>query len=430
MVTQYGNALNLENSILVDFPIYLLYAAVAFSFYASFMGGANDFANAFGTSVGSGAITMRQAVMIAIVAELIGAVLVGAHVTDTVRKGIVDTSGFAGHPEILVYGLLAAMVGSGLFLQLATYWGLPVSTTHSIVGALIGFGLVASGFESVKWGSVGNIAMSWVVSPIGGGIVAYTTFRIIQKKVLETAKPIAASTKVVPYFVGITVMVLTLSMIYKGLKNLKLDLTFPEALGYGAIVGLLVGLLIWQKMKGLRSDDTRIEQLDRSENIFKYLQIFTAGYVAFAHGSNDVANSIGPLAGIWAIYHEGMVGLKSQVPIWILIMGGTGIVLGLAVFGKKVIETVGTKITHVTPSRGFAAEFAAATVVLMFSKMGMPVSTTHTLVGAVIGVGLARGIGAIDMRVVGKIFTSWVVTIPIAAAVTAVTFLILKAVFT
>ncbi|MDP8228489.1 MAG: inorganic phosphate transporter [Candidatus Electryoneaceae bacterium] len=413
----------------MEFPYFLVIVAICVSFYASFMGGANDFANAFGTSVGSGANTIRQAVLIAIIAELIGAVLVGAHVTDTVRKGIVDTSGFIEHPEILLYGLLAALIGSGLFLQLATYWGLPVSTTHSIVGAMIGFGLVASGFDSVQWGSVGNIAMSWVISPIGGGVVAYLTFRIIQKKVLETAKPIASSAKLVPYFVGITVMVLTLSMIYKGLKNLKLELTFPEALGYGAIAGVLAGLVVWLKMRDLRCDDPRDEQLDRVEGIFKYLQIFTAGYVAFAHGSNDVANSVGPLAGIWAIYHDGMVDMKAQVPIWILVMGGTGIVLGLAVFGKRVIETVGTKITHVTPSRGFAAEFAAATVVLTFSKLGMPVSTTHTLVGAVIGVGLARGIGAIDLRVVQKIFMSWIVTIPLAAIGTVIAYLILRAIF-
>lgn len=417
----------------MDFPFYLLIGAVVFSFYASFMGGANDFANAFGTSVGSRAITIRQAVLIAIIAELIGAVFVGAHVTDTVRKGIVDPMQFQGDQKfILMYGLLAAIVGSGLFLQLATHFGLPVSTTHAIVGAVIGFGLVASGFDGIQWSNVGNIAMSWVISPIGGGIVAYATFRIIRQQIMEAVHPIVKAGHIIPFFVVITTTVLTLAMIFKGLRNLHLDLSFTEALTYAVAVGVISGLGVWQLLKRESKDMPRQSQLVRVEDIFKYLQVFTAGYVAFAHGANDVANGVGPLAGIWTIYHQGIdqiVDAKAQVPMWILVLGGTGIVLGLATFGHRVIDTIGKKITAVTPSRGFSAEFAAATVVLTFSKLGMPVSTTHTLVGAVIGVGLARGIGALDLRVVSKILTSWVVTIPIAAVLTALTYIILKMIF-
>lgn len=409
----------------MEIPVYILYVAIAVSFHACFVGGANDFANAFGTSVGSGAITIRQAVIIAIVAELLGAVLVGGHVTDTVRKGIVDPMSFQAEPMILVYGLTAALIGSGLFLQFATHFGLPVSTTHSIVGAMVGFGIISTGFSGIRWGNIGNIAMSWVISPVGGGIVAYTTFRIIQHKVLQNEKPLIAARRVVPVFVGITVIVLGLSVIYKGLKNLHLDLSISESLLYAAILGIIATIIVSFAMKRVDGDERRI-QLVRVESSFRILQIFTAGYVAFAHGANDVANGIGPLAGIWAIYKNGLIGLKSEVPFWILLMGGTGIILGLAVFGHKVIETVGKKITAMTPSRGFSAEFAAASVVLIFSILGMPVSTTHTLVGAVIGVGFARGIGALDLRVVKKIFMTWIVTIPLAAAATAITFLLMK----
>jgi PiT family inorganic phosphate transporter len=412
----------------LNFPYYLLVSAVIISFYASFMGGANDFANAFGTSIGSGAINLRQAVVIAIFAELIGAVLVGGHVTDTVRKGIVDPICFQSEPMLLVFGLLAALIGSGIFLQIATHFGLPVSTTHAIVGAMVGFGIVSLGFDSIRWANVGNIAMSWALSPIGGGIASFTTFKIIQIKVLEKRNPVAAAYKVIPVFMGVTFGVVALAMVYKGMKNLHLDLPLNQALPAAVLIGIITWFVA-RKLTPRSDDNNRTLQLDVVEKNFKFLQVFTAAYVAFAHGANDVANSIGPLAGIWAIYYNGLIGLKSEVPVWILIMGGTGIVLGLAVFGKKVIQTVGEKITRITPSRGFAAEFSAATIVLVFSKLGMPVSTTHTLVGAVIGVGLARGIGAIDLRVVKQIMTSWLVTIPIAAVVTALSFLVLKAIF-
>jgi len=412
----------------MHFPFYLLVSAIIFSFYASFMGGANDFANAFGTSVGSRAITIRQAVLIAFFAELIGAVLVGAHVTDTVRKGIIETTHFEDDPVLLLYGLLAALIGSGLFLQIATHFAVPVSTTHAIVGAMVGFGLVSCGFGAVHWSNVGNIAMSWVLSPIGGGIAAYFTFRIIQNNILKRHNPVAAASRVLPIYVGIACAILALSMVYKGLKNLHLDLSLTQAILVALLVGIVAAVIAWSRLP--RSDDRhRRIQLVLVENNFKYIQVLTAAYVAFAHGSNDVANSVGPLAGIWTIYHKGLVGLKAEVPLWILVLGGTGIVLGLAILGKKVIETVGKKITSITPSRGFSAEFAAATVVLVFSKLGMPVSTTHTLVGAVIGVGMARGIGAIDMRIVKRILTSWIVTIPASAIMTAITYIILKAIF-
>ncbi len=413
----------------MDFPIYLLYIAIAVSFYASFMGGANDFANAFGTSVGSKAITIKQAVLIAIVAELLGAVLVGGHVTNTIRKGIVDPMNFQADPMILVFGLLAAVLGSGIFLQFVTHFGLPVSTTHAIVGGLVGFGLITQGIHGIHWSTVGNIAMSWVISPIGGGILAFAMFKIIQSTVLQVDNPVTSARKIVPIFVGLTLMVIALSVVYKGLKNLHLDMPISKAVIIAGVIGIIGALLSRFLLRNVTGGERRI-QLVKVEASFKYLQIITAGYVAFAHGSNDVANSIGPLAGIYTIFKHGLVGLQSEVPVWILLLGGVGIILGLAVFGHRVIETVGTKITHITPSRGFAAEFSAATIVLTFSKLGMPVSTTHTLVGAVVGVGLARGLGALDLRVVSKIVSSWFITIPLAAITTAVIFLLLRAIFT
>lgn len=411
----------------MEIPYLLLLAAIAMSFYASFMGGANDFANAFGTSVGSKAITLRQAILIAVVAEFMGSVMVGGHVTETIAKGIVDPTTISDKPFDLAIGLLSALLGSGLFLQVATRFGLPVSTTHAIVGAMVGFGLIAGGAQGIKWGNVGSISISWVASPVGGWIAAYTTFRIIQHTILMKPEPLRAASRVVPIFVGLTSAVVILSMIYKGLKNLHLDLPMATALPLSVAAGIAAALVVFLIM---RRDDhglSRGEQLDVVEARFKYLQIFTAGYVAFAHGANDVANSVGPLAGIWSLYKHGAVGVKSQVPIWILALGGAGIVSGLAVFGRRVIETIGTKITTITPSRGFSAEFATATIVLIFSKLGMPISTTHTIVGAVIGVGLARGIGAIDLKVVRRILMSWMVTIPAATLATALCYLVLRA---
>ncbi len=413
----------------MEIPQAVLISAVIIAFYASFMGGANDFANAFGTSVGSKAITIRQAILIGMIAELIGAVLVGCHVTDTVRKGIVEPTFFEHRQFNLVLGLLASLFGSGLLLQFANRLGLPVSTTHSIVGAIVGFGLVSGGFHIIKWSNILNIVISWIVSPISGALIAYLTFRVIQRKILENRAPIIASVYVIPFFVGLTTSIIILSLIYKGLKNLHLDLPLSSALASALVCGLIAGAVVWISGRSDKGGRPYRVQLVLVEGRFKFLQVFTAGYVAFAHGANDVANGIGPLAGIWTIYRHGIVGLKSEVPIWILALGGVGIVLGLAVFGHRVIETVGTKITSITPSRGFSAEFGAATAVLVFSKLGMPVSTTHTLVGAVIGVGLARGIGSIDLRVVGKILSSWVITIPAAAILSALIYSVLTLLF-
>jgi len=412
----------------MEIPYLILTLVVVAGFYTSFMGGANDLANSFGTSVGSKALTLRGAVVVAACAELAGAVLVGAHVTDTVRKGIVDPTAFASDPRNVVYGMLGAILAAGLFLQLATHLGLPVSSTHSTVGAVLGFGLIAGGIGCVSWAKMGQIVASWFVSPISGGVLAFILFHFINRNILDAPDPARATRRIMPWMVCIVISIIVLSFLYKGLKNLRLHLPLAEALPAAGAVGLLGAatayLLLRRRPARLISDPLR-----SVENQFKYLQVLTACYVAFAHGANDVANGIGPVAAIFAIRQTGEVAMKVPVATWILALGGFGIVCGLAIFGANVIRTIGERITEVTPSRGFAAEFAAATTVLVCSKLGMPISTTHTLVGAVIGVALARGIGALDLKTVRNIFASWAVTLPATIVLSMIFYWVLMSVF-
>lgn len=395
----------------IPFEIWL---AGGLALYMAWAIGANDVANAMGTSVGSGALTIRGAIIVAAILEFSGAFLAGGHVTNTVRKGILDAEMVAGDP--LLWGMLAALASAATLLLGATRIGLPVSTTHAIVGAIVGFGAVAIGPDSVNWGKVGQIVASWLTSPLLSGVIAFFIFQITRKLVLDTEKPIAQLRKVGPFFFFYVFFIIGLVTLFKGLKNLKLDLDLPEAI-LGSfvlgIVGLGVGRFFLSRVdEGAASEDQRFGQVER---IFVVLQILTACAVAFAHGSNDVANSIGPLAAIVNVVEGATVGSKAPVQPWMLAVGGLGIVFGLATWGYRVMETVGKKITELTPSRGFAAELAAATTIVLASRLGIPISTTHTLVGAVLGVGMARGIGALDLRVVGQIIASWVATLPIAA---------------
>lgn len=379
--------------------------------------GANDVANAMGTSVGAKSLTFRQAVLVAAVAEFIGAVFVGGHVSDTVRKGMVDPNIFSDMPLHLVYGMISALVAASIWLHIASSLGWPVSTTHSIVGAVVGFGFIAGGADAVNWGKVGSVVMSWIVSPLMGGLVAYGVFRFITKHILDTQNPVAQSKKLVPFMVFVVFVILAISMVYKGLKNLKLHLGFQDALTISLIVGsiaFVIAKILVQKVKEVSPDNIN-QQFASTEHIFKFLQVITAFYVAFAHGANDVANAVGPLAAVASILETGTVEMKVQMPMWILTMGGTCIVIGLLIWGMRVMETVGKKITEITPSRGFSAEFAAATVVLVCSKMGLPISTTHTLVGSVIGVGMARGLASLNLGIIKKIVVSWFATVPFTA---------------
>ena len=379
--------------------------------------GANDVANAMGTSVGAKSLTFKQAVLVAAVAEFAGAVFVGGHVSDTVRKGMVDPNLFGDMPMHLVYGMISALVAASIWLHIASSLGWPVSTTHSIVGAVVGFGFIAGGADAVNWGKVGFVVMSWIVSPIMGGLVAYGMFRFITVYILDKQNPVAESKKLVPFLVFVVFVILANSMVYKGLKNLKLHLDFVNAMMIALIVGavsFVIAKILVQKIKEVSSSDIT-QQFVSTEHIFKFLQVITAFYVAFAHGANDVANAVGPLAAVVSILESGSVEMKVQMPLWILTLGGTCIVIGLLIWGTRVMETVGKKITEITPSRGFSAEFAAATVVLVCSKLGLPISTTHTLVGSVIGVGMARGLASLNLAIIKKIVLSWFATVPFTA---------------
>ncbi len=411
----------------------LLIATLIFGAYAAWNIGANDVANAMGTSVGSGALTFRRAVILAAIFEFAGAVLVGGHVTQTVQRGIIDAQIFADAPMQLAIGMSGALLASAVWLHLASLLGWPVSTTHAIVGAVAGFGMVAGGAAAVDWTRMGSIVTSWAVSPLAGGLLGFATFHLIRRLILEDDEPHEAAGRWGPWLLLPVGSILTLSFLYKGLQNLKLDLPFGEAAVYSLIVGGVLALaalyafpkLIYRSMRNGHRVGGMDPRYVAVERVFAVLQVATACMVAFAHGSNDVANAVGPVAAVWEITHTGVLTASVGVPMWILAMGGVGIVVGLATFGYRVIRTIGAKITEMTPTRGFAAEFGAAATILLGSRLGMPISTTHTLVGAVIGVGLARGIAAIDTGVVRTIALSWVATVPFTAGLSGVLYVLL-----
>jgi PiT family inorganic phosphate transporter len=409
--------------------VYISLAAV-FGIFMAWGIGANDVANAMAPSVGSKALTIRQAIYVAAVFEFLGAVLAGGEVTSTIRKGIVDTDLLMGSPELLIYGMLAALLAAGTWLAIASAYGWPVSTTHSIVGAIVGFAAVGIGVDAVQWGKVGKIILSWIASPLTAGLIAYLIYRSVQRLILTQQDPLERAKRYVPVYIFLASFVITLVTILKGLKHVGLDLSIVDSYLLAVAIGIaiaIVGALAIQRIKPDVKAEKR-QHFHTVERVFGVLMIVTACSMAFAHGSNDVANAIGPLAAVISIAKTGVVGAESAIPIWILVLGGASIVVGLATYGRHVIATVGEKITQLTPSRGFAAALAAASTIVFASGTGMPISTTHTLVGAVLGVGLARGIDAIDLRVVGRIFVSWVVTIPAGALLAIVFFTIFKAI--
>ena len=411
----------------MELSTFLMIFAITACIYMACNIGANDVANAMGTSVGSGSLTFKQAIYVAAIAEFAGAFFVGGHVSDTIRKGMLDPTIFSDAPLHLVYGMIAALIAAALWLNIASYLGWPVSTTHSIVGAVVGFGVMAGGLDAINWSRVWAVVMSWVISPVMGGLVAFFLFRFLTNQVFRRRNPLLYAKRILPYMVFLVCVILANAMFYKGLKNLHLDFSYPEAMMYAIIVGM-VGFLIAKPLAKQIPDVPKKEihkQLEATENIFKYLQITTAFYIAFAHGSNDVANAVGPLAAVVSILTSGTVAMKVAMPIWILALGGGFIVLGLLIWGRRVMETIGSKITEITPSRGFCATFAGATVVLVCSKMGLPVSTTHTLVGSVIGVGLARGLPTLNLGIVKEIVMSWLATVPFTALLAAILFKIM-----
>ncbi|NOY05549.1 MAG: inorganic phosphate transporter [Chlorobi bacterium] len=457
----------------------LLAIASAGGFYMAWSIGANDVANAMGTSVGSGALTVKRAVILAAVLEFAGALFAGTHVSETIRKGIINPMIFQGHELDLVFGMIGALLSAAVWLQIASYFGWPVSTTHSIVGAVLGFGITYGGLNAVDWWKVGSIVASWVTSPLISGTIAFLLFTMVRRLIYFSNDPVGVAKRTTPYLVFLVFFVLTLAMVFKGLKNLHLDLDLGDAMLVATVVGSVASvvsvflvrriksrqikerILIRQPApvgKAIKKALQRLERvqdqahgetqsqlstivndlraLEREvqigttvERIFVYLQILSAAFVAFAHGANDVANAVGPLAAVITVLTTGELAMKAAVPVWVLAMGGVGIIIGLATWGWRVMITIGKKITELTPTRGFCAEFATAATIVVATKFGIPVSTTHTLVGGVLGVGLARGISALNLKVVTNIIISWVVTIPIGAIGAVGIYYLMKAIF-
>ena len=411
--------------------LYLVLAA-GFGLFMAWGIGANDVANAMATSVGSKAIKLRTAVLIAAVFEFSGAYLAGGEVTSTIRKGMVDATLLSGSPELLVHGMLAALLAAGLWLMIATRYGLPVSTTHSIVGAIVGFAAVGIGVDAVQWGKVSTIMMSWVVSPVLAGSLSYFLFRTVQYFILNTDNPIKNAKRYVPVYIFFTGFIIALVTMFKGLKHVGIDLTALQSYLVAVIVGLIAASLGAFIIRNLKITSEEESQFDfrKVERIFAVLMLFTACAMAFAHGSNDVANAVGPVAAVVGIVtSDGVIGQKMALQPWVLLLGGIGIVLGLMTYGYKVIATVGTRITDLTPSRGFCCEMAAASTVVLASGTGIPISTTHTLVGAVLGVGFARGISALNLRVIGTILMSWIVTLPVGSGLAILFTFLFQAIF-
>lgn len=462
----------------------LIIAVLLSGFYMAWNIGANDVANAMGTSVGSGALTLRKAVVVAGILEFCGAFFLGSSVSQTVQKGLVNPDVFAADPTVLLLGMLASLLATALWLQTASYFGWPVSTTHAIIGAILGFGVIIGGVHSVMWHEVAKVASSWVISPVMSGILAFFLFSLVQRVVLFAPQPIQASKRAIPLFASLLILTFFLSSLMNGLGSMNVALRSSDTVLISLIIAIgtyiLAYMFLHRKTKTMESvtlpnSTTHLYSLSKVqkhlqrvklsskgerreevasilrdirkvtdkvrneagfhktnsdyqivEKLFSKLQILSAMYIAFAHGANDVANAIGPVAAALEIIREGMLKATSQVPSWLLALGGAGIVVGLATWGWRVMETIGKKITELTPTRGFCAEFGAATTILLASRLGLPISTTHCIVGAVLGVGIARGISALNMRTVREIVLSWVITIPASAIVSVILFFLFR----
>ncbi|MFH0960924.1 MAG: anion permease [Pseudomonadota bacterium] len=406
--------------------IYLLALGIFAGAYMAWNIGANDVANSMASSVGAKAITLRQALILATILTFLGSSLVGSHVAQTIRKGIVYSE-VIGDPKIVLLGLLSALLAASLWVCLATYQNLPVSTTHSIVGAMIGFGVVAGGFSAVNWKQVLFIVLSWILSPVLTASAAFIIFRFIDRAVLSRMDSSGGLARTTPMLIAATLCIMTLSLCLDTPLGAKLHLSVPRAFMASAGVGLASYFICMFVMTRLLSERQKV--FKSGNDIFRYLQIMTACYVAFGSGANDVANAMGPLAGVYFIYSTGTTAETSPIPLGMLAFGGAMICVGICTWGYRVIETVGSKITELDNIRGFTVEFSAATMILVASMLGLPVSTTHAAVGAYIGVGLARGLAALDLGILWKIMLYWIITVPVAAVTCATIYWLLSSIF-
>ncbi len=402
----------------------VLIIGYVFGFYMAWNIGANDVANSMASAVGANAITIRQAIFIAGILNIVGAAFIGSHVTDTIRKGIVSTDVLTDPQQALI-GAFSALLAAALWVSFATWRSLPVSTTHSIVGAMIGFGIMTGGLSVINWGKLGAVVLSWVISPVFSMLLAFFMFKVIIRLVLSVEQPFSRALKLSPYFIGIAIFVVVLSFLFKTPLGKKLSMEMPSALLVAFMVSALLG---WAGKLALVKFVGNPE-VEGEEQVFRRIQIGTSCYVALAQGANDVANAIGPLAVIYFLVKTGEVGTKVPVPFFLLVFGGIGIACGIAMAGHRVMDTIGRKITTLTNTRGFSVDFAAATTVLVASKLGLPVSTTHAAVGGVMGVGLARGLEAVNFRVIFQIVIYWVLTVPAAAVTSMVIFKLIQALY-
>ncbi len=402
---------------------WFLILSVLAGFMMAFNLGANDVANSMASAVGARAISVRQAVFIAGSLNFVGAVFLGSNVASTIQKGIIDSS-MISDPNVMMVGMFSALLSAGLWVLVATLTALPVSSTHSIVGSLLGFGLVAGGPGVVNWLKMGGIVVSWILSPVLGGILAYLIFTHIRRNIFDKPGLLHQARKWAPIWMALTVMLVGLSFLYKTPFGKGMGLRWHESLGFMSLICLLVWYMGKIYVGRLVSNLT--EGPDGVETVFRRMQVGTSCYVAISQGANDVANAIGPVAAIYVIARQQAFMSTVEVPLFLLILGGAGIALGTALLGYKVMSTVGEKITLLTNTRGFAVDFGAATTVLAASNLGLPVSTTHAAVGSVVGVGLARGFKAVDFRLLGTIVMYWILTVPIAAFTSIVIFQILR----
>ncbi len=396
----------------------LLILTTILGFAMAFSIGANDVANSMATAVGAKAITPKQAAFIAMFLEFAGALMFGAHVSKTIVKGIVKPD-FIDKPEYFLYGALSALLASTIWILVATHWSMPISTTHSIVGGMMGFGIVAFGLESINWPTFLHIAVSWVISPFFGGLLSYITFKTISSLILHANSPWKSAKRYAPLLISIAIFVMFF-LFFK--KTLKMSLSISAL--YGFLIGAIGFIITFFSIKKMKDTD----EYESVENVFKKAQLFTSCYVSFSHGANDVANAAGPIAAVFIILETSTIPKEVEIPSLILMIGGIGISMGVLFMGYKVMRTVGESITHLTNTRGFAVDFSTATTVLLASVLGMPISTTHVVVGSVTGVGLARGVETVNVGVLKNVVLSWIVTVPFTAGLSALLFLVFKSI--
>ena len=409
---------------------FFLYIALILCFFMTFGVGANDLANVMSTSMGSKAITVKQALIIACIFELAGALLGGSEVTETIRDGIIQNTYLQTHPMIMIEGMLSVLLACTIWMNLASYLGVPVSITNALVGSTVGFAAVVLGLHAVQWKQVTTIAIGWVTSPCIAGLTAYFLFMSMQQAIFVNADPVNRAKWYLPIYFFLVGIVLSFITVFKGISHFHIALNLKQhfAITLGTSLAItMLGMFIMHHMP----EPHQLRRKDKFMQVERYFAIvmaFTTCAMVFAHGSNDVSLAIGPLSVVYNLVYMNALP-ENTYPTWIVLFGYIGVLSGFLVYGKKVIETVGSSITALTPSRAFAATFAASVTVVVANHLGIPVSATQTLVGAVLGVGLARGIGALNLIIIRNIFMSWVVTLPIASALSIMAYLGLHAIF-